>query len=271
MIVVVGVAAKPKAPGDERSATGGAPSHLRSVAEGDGLTPERAERRAPDGAGQLPRSFASTRELPLDELRAAPVHWPRLSRLNAPLETGSGKLAAGLEALGVATVGELLEHLPRDTRNASTIDALAIGEQATVAVEVRSISARSVRRRGMRPLVEATVADATGSMRATFFNQPWLARRYPAGTRLLLHGQRDARGRFRVSHHALASEGEAAGTPAAGAAAPGERAEPGAVAHYPATEGVSSTQILTLVRAAARLSSPCTRCCARSSTAIRRR
>jgi ATP-dependent DNA helicase RecG len=43
---------------------------------------------------------------------------------------------------------------------------------ATVVAEVRSISSRPVRRRGMKPLVEATVADATGVMKATFFNQP---------------------------------------------------------------------------------------------------
>ncbi len=48
----------------------------------------------------------------------------------------------------------------------------------------------------MRPLVQATVFDATGPMRATFFNQPWLVDRYPSGTRLLLHGKADGRGRL---------------------------------------------------------------------------
>ncbi len=43
-------------------------------------------------------------------------------------------------------------------------------------------------------------------MRATFFNQPWLASRYPPGTRLVLHGKADRGGRFRVSHHAVGSE-----------------------------------------------------------------
>jgi ATP-dependent DNA helicase RecG len=249
-MVGVGVATKPKAPNDEGSARSRAPAGLRSVAEGGEVTPEASEARATRAAGCAPRSFASARRLAPEELRAAPVRWPRPSRLDEPLEVGSGRLASGLEALGISTVRDLLEHLPRDTRHASTIDALAVGEQATVAVEVRSISSRSVRRRGMRPLVEATVADATGSLRATFFNQPWLVRRYPAGTRLLLHGQRDGRGRFRVSHHALAGAGEATGALAAGATPVGESAEPGAVAHYPAAEGVSSTQILTLVRAA---------------------
>ncbi len=108
------------------------------------------------------------------------------------------------------------------------------GETATVVVAVRSIASRPVRRRGMRPLVEATVADGSGAMKATFFNQPWLVGKYPAGTRLVLHGKYEARNRFRVQAHAptqlTAGDGEA-------------------VAHYPATEGLSSTQILALVRA----------------------
>ena len=37
----------------------------------------------------------------------------------------------------------------------------------------------------MRPLVAAVVADETGTMKATFFNQPRLARNYRPATRLL--------------------------------------------------------------------------------------
>ena len=48
------------------------------------------------------------------------------------------------------------------------------------------VEARPVRRRGMKPLVEATVSDGTGIMKATFFNQPGLSAQYPAGTRLML-------------------------------------------------------------------------------------
>ena len=192
---------------------------------------------------------------------AAPVFWPRPSRLLEPLELPAGKMADGLASLGLQTVGALLEHLPRDSREARTIATLAIGEQATVAVQVRSIRARPVRRRGMRPLVEASVYDATGTMRAMFFNQPWLVKRYPPGSELLLHGKAEARGGFRVTHHAPgrgspAAAGAAPEAPergsfeASGAAADGGEGEAARVAHYPATEGVSSTQILTLVRGA---------------------
>ena len=128
---------------------------------------------------------------------------------------------------------------------------LAPGESATVVVEVRDISSRSVRRRGMRPLVEATVGDGTGTMKATFFNQPWLVKAYVPGTRLVLHGRYDGRRRFGVQAHARTSETPAGAVNGAmqgtgsGAAAD---AAIGAVAHYPATDGLSSTQILALVR-----------------------
>ena len=115
-------------------------------------------------------------------------------------------MAAGARALGLESVGDLLEHLPSESREARTVAALRAGEQATVAVTVQAIAARAVRRRRMRPLVEARVRDASGAMRATFFNQPWLVERYPPGTRLLLQGRPDGRGGFTVSHHALANE-----------------------------------------------------------------
>ena len=107
-------------------------------------------------------------------------------------------------------------------------------EVATVIVEVRSITSRPVRKRGMKPLVTAVVADATGTMEATFFNQPWLQRKYAPGTRLLLSGKYQARNRFRVQFHA--ETGEEVG------AASDE------MATYPATDGLSTTQILALAR-----------------------
>jgi len=176
--------------------------------------------------------FASSRPLEPEELETAPVRYPRPSRLAPPLAIGGAKPAAALQSLGLRSVGDLLEHLPADRREARSVAELAVGESSTVVVEIRSIASRSVRRRGMRPLVEATVGDETGVMKATFFNQPWLVSRYPPGTRLVLHGKCRGRGRFAVQSHSETSE-----------ALTGE----GAVAHYPATEGITSTQLLALV------------------------
>jgi ATP-dependent DNA helicase RecG len=85
----------------------------------------------------------------------------------------------------------------------------------------------------MKPLVVAVVADATGVLEATFFNQPWLEGRYRPGTRLMLTGKLTGRGRFRVGEHVA--------TDAIGGEA--------AVATYPATKGVTSAQLAALVAA----------------------
>jgi ATP-dependent DNA helicase RecG len=184
-----------------------------------------------------PTAFASSEPLSEEALHAAAgargIRYPRPSRLATPLAVKPAKAAAAAERLGLATVGDLLEHLPRDRTSARTIGALTAGETATVVVEVRSITSRPVRRRGMKPLVEAVVADETGTMKATFFNQPWLQRKYTAGTRLLLQGKYQARNSFRVSFHAPSADALGAD---------------GEVAAYPATEGLSSTQILALAR-----------------------
>ncbi|HWE34166.1 MAG TPA: ATP-dependent DNA helicase RecG [Solirubrobacteraceae bacterium] len=178
-------------------------------------------------------AFTTTRPLEPAELEGAPVRYPRPSSLREPVGVSGGKAERAAATLGLNTVGDLLEHLPRDRREARAVAELVAGESATVVVEVRSISSRSVRRRGMRPLVEATVADETGSMKVAFFNQPWLVNRYPAGTRLVLHGKFEGRNRFGVQAHAVTNEATAGD---------------GAVAHYPATEGLTSTEILALVR-----------------------
>jgi ATP-dependent DNA helicase RecG len=218
----------------------------------------------------MPTAFTTATPLADDELRGATVRWPAPERLKRRLKLDGAKAAQGAETLGLETVGDLLEHLPRDRREARTVADLIDGETATVVVDVKQIAARAVRRRGMRPLVEATVADASGSLRVTFFNQPWLVGRYPPGTRLMLHGKADGRGRFTVQGHAqtdqrpggvAAAAPTPASTPASGPSfatlgefvgqettnSPTVEQRAASVAHYPATDGLSSTQILALV------------------------
>jgi ATP-dependent DNA helicase RecG len=179
-------------------------------------------------------AFASREEIPDEHLRAAGPPGPRYPRPTRTFQALSlpGKRAAEAAGrLGLHGVIDLLEHLPRGRMEARTVGDLVPGEVATVTAEVRSITSRPVRRRGMKPLVEAVVGDDTGVMKAAFFNQPWLERRYRPGTVLVLTGKFDARNRFRVQGHA--ETGEAAG---------------GEAATYPASEGLTSTQILALVR-----------------------
>ncbi|MDQ3740583.1 MAG: DEAD/DEAH box helicase, partial [Actinomycetota bacterium] len=179
----------------------------------------------------MPPTVFATKD-PLDP-EGVEVRYPRPSRLREPIEVTPAPAAEAAEALGLHTVGDLLLHLPRATGEARTISQLQTDETATVLVEVRSISSRPVRRRGMKPLVEATVADGTGVMKATFFNQPWLERQYRPGTRLMLQGKPQSGHRFRVSSHARS---EVVG------------ALEGEVSTYPATKGIDSTRIAALVQ-----------------------
>jgi len=180
-----------------------------------------------------PLAFGEPRELTAEELWSAPARTPRPSQLALPLAIKPPTAAAAAESLGIETVGDLLAHLPRATGEARTIAELAIDETATVIVEVKSITSRPVRRRGMKPLVEATVTDGTGIMKATFFNQPWLSAQYAPPARLMLAGKYQGGSRFRVNAHAKTDAVAAVGAEAA---------------QYPATKGISSTQLLALVQ-----------------------
>jgi len=96
-----------------------------------------------------PTAFTSSEPLSGEELRAVgPPRYPRPSRLLTPLEVTPAKAATAAERLGLLTVGDLLDHLPRDRQSSRTIAELGVDEVATVVVEVRSITSRPVRRRG---------------------------------------------------------------------------------------------------------------------------
>jgi ATP-dependent DNA helicase RecG len=140
-----------------------------------------------------------------EELLAAPLRWPRPARLTTPLRALPGvgpKLAAVAAHAGIETLGDLLLRVPhsyRDRAELRPLSELRIGEEATVLVEVRSARLRPTRRRGL-VIVEAKVADDSGSATATWFNQAWLAERLTPGTSLLLLGQLDRRG-LRVAEY----------------------------------------------------------------------
>lgn len=150
------------------------------------------------------RALGSGERVARDALRAAPLRsLPRPSRLGAPLRSlrGAGpKLSEAAAEMGIETVGDVLAHVPRDYRDLSRVrllGELATGEEGTVAVEVRSARLRPIPRRRLS-IVEATVADESGPMKAIWFNQAWLMDRLTPGARMLLYGKVE-REQFRVS------------------------------------------------------------------------
>ncbi len=116
--------------------------------------------------------------------------------LKAPLTTVQGigpKSAKTLEKLDMRTLGDLLWHLPRrydDYSQLETINRLWYGQEVTVIGTVEKVELREVRS-GRMKLTEAMISDGTGSLRITWFNQPWIANRLKPGQPLVLSGKVD--------------------------------------------------------------------------------
>ncbi len=155
------------------------------------------------------RSFAGGSELADAQLRELPVHWPRPNALEVSIQVLDGvgpKLAAAAAEAGIATVGDLLYRVPhsyRDRADVREIADLVPGEEATILAEVTGSRPRPFRRSRVT-ILTAKVSDESGSVRATWFNQPWVADKLTPGTTLLLMGTRDKRG-FRVSGYEVVS------------------------------------------------------------------
>ena len=100
--------------------------------------------------------------------------------------------ARKLEVLGVRTVEDLLYLFPHrydDFSHLKTIQELHYGEEVTIIGVVQE--AQNVQtRRGMQ-LTKAVLADGTGAIEATWFNQPYLVRQLAHGRRVVLSGRVD--------------------------------------------------------------------------------
>jgi len=100
--------------------------------------------------------------------------------------------AARLAELGLATVEDLLYHLPfryEDRRAYARIaDLEPQGQERTVEARVESSRLIRTRRRGFT-LFEAALADPSGAIRAVWYNQPYLERLLVAGRRVVVFGR----------------------------------------------------------------------------------
>jgi ATP-dependent DNA helicase RecG len=155
------------------------------------------------------RAFASTAELTQAQLREAPVHWPRVSALDVSLQALEGvgpKLAELAADAGIATVGDLLVRFPHRHRDRQVVPVASLEpkQQASIAVEVLANAGRPFRRRGLS-ILSVKVGDESGTIRATWFNQPWLASKLTEGTQMLLTGSADKRG-FRVAEYEFSGD-----------------------------------------------------------------
>ena len=185
------------------------------------------------------RGFAGVGEPTRAELRAAPVHWPRPSALEVGLEALDGvgpKLADAARTAGIGTVGDLLYRFPHSHRDRQIrlLETLEAGETGTVLVEVMGNPPRPFRR-GKLTMVGVRVGDETDSVRATWFNQPWVSGKLEKGSRILITGKRSPKGLAVQEWEMVAPANEVADA--------GEERSGSFVPVHPATEDLAPKKI----------------------------
>jgi ATP-dependent DNA helicase RecG len=117
--------------------------------------------------------------------------------LSSPVTAVKGvgeELAKKLAVLGVRTVGDVVDYLPRRYEDYSDIVAIRDAQPGPVTIKavVKQATGRYVRR-GMH-ITEAVASDDTGSMRMIWFNQPYRAAGLKSGAEYYFSGV------FELSH-----------------------------------------------------------------------
>lgn len=104
----------------------------------------------------------------------------------------------GLKKLGLFTINDILYHFPTryaDMREIAGTGTLALGQAITIYGVMEKVSVRRSFK-GHIPMTEARVADNTGTIRCVWFNQAYIGKMYPDGTKVKISGtvQQDKKG-----------------------------------------------------------------------------
>ncbi len=163
--------------------------------------------------------------------------------LNRPVGSIAGvghQMAEKLDRLGIVTAGDLLAHYPRRYDDFSKIIPIRLMRAGLVTFkgEIERVSARYARARKLH-LTEAIISDGTGTVKAIWFNQPYLAKTLAIGMPVLVSGE------VKFKNNDLALQSPAI-----------ERVEAGRITKntarivpvYPETEGLSSKQLRGLIQ-----------------------
>ncbi len=172
---------------------------------------------------------------------------------------------AGLSRLNLKTIRDLLYHFPTryaDMREETHVSHIEKGQSVTMYGIMEKVSVRRSFK-GHVPMTEARVVDSTGTIRCIWFNQAYIGKMYPDGTKVKISGtvQEDSRGLFlsnpmieklqELPEHAdslFAVSADDHGTDAEGRGKIRDVSFLTPV--YPETKGVSSLYIYTLLKKA---------------------
>jgi len=169
-----------------------------------------ASRRQPAAQEKPPAKSAPAREAEVESTASAqtapepsrqPVQEKAVPKtepaaLGAPVTVLSGvgpRHAQTLGRLGMQTLRDMLYYFPRrydDYSQLKPINRLWYGEEVTVIGTVQSVTVRPIRN-GRSKLVEMVLSDGSGSLRVTWFNQVYIAKRLRKGAHIVLSGKID--------------------------------------------------------------------------------
>jgi ATP-dependent DNA helicase RecG len=127
------------------------------------------------------------------------------SSLDTPVQFLHGvgpERAELLEKLGIETVEDLLWHLPRsvlDLTDVRPVNELEEDQLASVCGKVVDLDARTISRG--RTITAILLDCGTGFLKGTWFNQPWVIKRFFQGQLLMFSGKPKRRsGKWEISH-----------------------------------------------------------------------
>jgi ATP-dependent DNA helicase RecG len=182
--------------------------------------------------------------LPLPPTSKRGVEPARLNRSVTVLRGVGATTQRKLDGLGIATLRDLLLHLPfrhETPARLARVGDLRVGEEVTVRVQVMSCSLRETSRRRVKVL-EALVSDESGSTVATWYNQAYLEEAFRERPEVLLRGglvRKRGSPTFLVKRHEILGPEEQS------------RHVLGLVPVYPSTGDLSVRTIRTLLHRAA--------------------
>jgi len=154
------------------------------------LPPRRPPLYKPGAPAGQPASALAPPAAPPAQVAERPA-----TGLDAPVTTLPGistAYASRLKRLDIETVGDLLHHFPHrydDYRTLKTINHLEYGEETTIIGTIWETHTRQTR--GGGSIVNSIIADASGTIAAVWFNQPYLTKQLRAGRQIVLSGKVD--------------------------------------------------------------------------------
>ena len=166
---------------------------------------------------------------------------PSISQSSVRVLQGIGPARAkAYEKMGISTVSDLLYHFPRAYENRGDVKQLSecvLGDKNSVELVIGTVPKKTMIRRGM-VLLKFTAFDESGTCEITYYNQNYLADKFPLGATFRFYGQVERVGRrYKMN------------SPSYEMVIEGEKLNP-LVPVYPLTEGISKNRIAADVGAA---------------------